>query len=385
MLTIKPKKMQIRNENGQFEDFPAIGGGNGTATQVQADWLQNDITAPDYVKNRTHYSVVTMADEILVTDYLPVVDYNAIIDSITNIKKNSYYHIGVWFITDDSNYPSSWDISYVYTEPYIDMDMELGVVIKREKYSLLMLYDEYVELSGCKWVLTCADGDVKQVKVKINEVVEIVHKLDKKYLDLSNLSLGVHTDGLIYVMVDNQPVGTGLSLSQGEIESDVVGVVDENNTITISGELPKGTYSLKYLNYDGSMTEIGELTVGEEKAPNTTLTWSVGTKLDSSTGAESASSQYSASNYIEIIDGFEYTLKRTTAGYDSKVCYYDENKNFISCSDESFVSITNGDLEKTIPLIAGAKYFRFRAYASGFASDSPAYSSLMSTTIIATK
>lgn len=40
------------------------------------------------------------------------------------------------------------------------------------------------------------------------------------------------------------------------------GDVDSNNTITIFGELEKGTYTLKYEKEDGSVTEIGSLVLG---------------------------------------------------------------------------------------------------------------------------
>lgn len=34
-------------------------------------------------------------------------------------------------------------------------------------------------------------------------------------MDKANISLGINTDGLIYIFVDGKPVGTGLSISGG--------------------------------------------------------------------------------------------------------------------------------------------------------------------------
>lgn len=43
----------------------------------------------------------------------------------------------------------------------------------------------------------------------------------------------------------------------------VFGTVDENNIITIAGDLADGTYTLQYENEDGTTTKIGIITIGE--------------------------------------------------------------------------------------------------------------------------
>ena len=47
-------------------------------------------------------------------------------------------------------------------------------------------------------------------------------------------------------------------------ENGVIGAVDANNNIIVSGNLADGTYTLKYENADGTTTEIGTITVGDE-------------------------------------------------------------------------------------------------------------------------
>ena len=183
----------------------------------------------------------------------------------------------------------------------------------------------------------------------------------------------------------------------------VFGTIDDDNTVTVTSTLADGTYTLKYENADGTTTEIGTIIVGtgtgegsggddtggsETTAPNTTLTWAIGTKIDSSSGVESPSSSYAASNPIEIIDGYTYTLNRTSFKYDSKVCYYDDNNNFLSTSASSFINTDDNLTSAVIPLIDGAKYFRLRVYfggSGGFADGTVGHTSLMSTTITATK
>lgn len=48
----------------------------------------------------------------------------------------------------------------------------------------------------------------------------------------------------------------------------VVGYVDENNNIILSGNLADGTYTLKYENEDGTYTDIGTIEVDESVEPD---------------------------------------------------------------------------------------------------------------------
>jgi hypothetical protein len=74
----------------------------------------------------------------------------------------------------------------------------------------------------------------------------------------SQLSLGIASDGLIYLFVNGSPVGTGIPQSTGE-SGDVFGYVDENNTIVLNGDLADGTYTLKYEMENGTVVDIGNM------------------------------------------------------------------------------------------------------------------------------
>ncbi|MBO5837263.1 MAG: hypothetical protein J6Q92_05150 [Oscillospiraceae bacterium] len=74
----------------------------------------------------------------------------------------------------------------------------------------------------------------------------------------SQLSLGIASDGLIYLFVNGSPVGTGIPQSTG-VEGDVFGYVDENNTIVLNGDLADGTYTLKYEMENGTVVNIGDM------------------------------------------------------------------------------------------------------------------------------
>lgn len=98
----------------------------------------------------------------------------------------------------------------------------------------------------------------------------VINKISKAQLggredDISNsmnnnLSLGVHSDGGIYLFVNGEPVGFGIFISNVEINvSD--GYITDDNTIILSDNIPSGTYSVKYENEDDSYTVIGNFEI----------------------------------------------------------------------------------------------------------------------------
>lgn len=104
------------------------------------------------------------------------------------------------------------------------------------------------------------------------------------------LSLGVHTDGLIYIFKDGEPIGNGIEM--GAI-GDIVGNVDSDNIITLSGNLSEGVYTLKYEGADGSVTEIGTLTLSNEVEPTYT------NLIPKSTVSPSSTEIYNGKGYKE--------------------------------------------------------------------------------------
>ena len=78
----------------------------------------------------------------------------------------------------------------------------------------------------------------------------------------NSISLGIHTDGAVYVFIDGNPVGTGIFALEGYFGS-TEGYVDENNNIILADNLDNGTYTLKYENEDGTYTTIGNFNIFE--------------------------------------------------------------------------------------------------------------------------
>ena len=96
------------------------------------------------------------------------------------------------------------------------------------------------------------------------------------------------------------------------------------------------------------------------------VVWTKGIKIDKTTGAESSSNAYEASNYIEVDSTKTYTIELTDTTNATKadanvfVCYYDANRTFLSCSSNYVINQTT--YSNTIPLVLNAKYIRLRGY-----------------------
>ena len=108
----------------------------------------------------------------------------------------------------------------------------------------------------------------------------------------SVLSLGIHTDGLVYLFVSGQPVGNGIELSA---TGDVIGYVDENNNIVVRGNLAEGTYSVKYEMDDGTTVDIGDLVV------DNSVYYSVATNLTQCTNSNTATKVIGGQSYSTTI------------------------------------------------------------------------------------
>lgn len=124
-----------------------------------------------------------------------------------------------------------------------------------------------------------------------------------------SLTLGVHTNGLIYLFKNGEPQGVGLEIKAEEVEGgDVVGYIDENNNIVLKGNLTEGTYTAKYEMADGTTIEIGQLV----------FSYSVTSTLTNCSSNNSATSVANGGSYkatISANSGYELsTLTATMEG-----------------------------------------------------------------------
>lgn len=128
-------------------------------------------------------------------------------------------------------------------------------------------------------------------------------------LSKDSLSLGIASDGLIYLFVDGNPVGTGIPM--GNI-GDVYGYIDENNHIALSGNMPDGTYTASFEEEDGTIVAlVGQL------VKDTNVYYSVTNTLTNCTSNNSAKTVVEGGSYSATITangGYEMSSIKVTMG-----------------------------------------------------------------------
>ena len=123
-------------------------------------------------------------------------------------------------------------------------------------------------------------------------------------IDPARISLGIASDGLIYIFVNGVPVGTGIPQGQS---GDVFGYVDENNTIVLNGNLADGTYSLKYEMENGTVVNIGNMVL------DSNVYYSVTSTLTNCTNSNGTKTVVEGGSYAATITANSgYELKSVT-------------------------------------------------------------------------
>lgn len=145
-------------------------------------------------------------------------------------------------------------------------------------------------------------------------------------------------------------------------ENGVIGVVDENNNIIVSGNLADGTYTLKYENEDGTYTEVGTLEIGAVPEPETVINiistsidtdlqtvyngkgWKEGKRWSASGNKETSGTNCLLTGLIPIGDnGDIFRSKDVSFEYDGtnsggQIAFWDESGTALTTS---FQAITN--------------------------------------------
>ena len=257
------------------------------------------------------------------------------------------------------------------------------------------------EESGTPYVLT--DSDKSEIASLASSLITIPSEyvtedeLNKKgYLtqhqdisgkvDKSKISLGIYTDGLIYLFVDGNPVGSGIEQAAS---GDVVGYVDSEKNIILSGSLADGTYTLKYEKEDGTSINIGELNLTStpsytNQIPISTaadgsiyngIGYKTNTRLSMSSGNDSTKAGSETTGFIPLTSGDVIRIKGITFDVSTDeanqhyMILYDSNKSKIAVSTLGWFFTTKGEdegngvskcnyLDGMLTTAEGTAYFR---------------------------
>lgn len=207
----------------------------------------------------------------------------------------------------------------------------------------------------------------------LNHIEDGIAALDQdlsSYPKTNELSLGVHTDGMIYLFKNGQPIGSGVI--QSTQSGDVIGYVDSENNIVLSGKLADGAYTLKYEMKDGSKIDVGRIDLSNKPAYTNQIPlsinsdgtpfnggqgWKTGYRISKSSGGEAAATNYECTGFIPVtkestirIKGIDITNTdeyAVVSGYDKNFTKLDTGNGvtigaMIESTDDNGVSTFKG-------------------------------------------
>ena len=163
-----------------------------------------------------------------------------------------------------------------------------------------------------------------------SDIRNTIDTLMREKVDKTSITLGTHTDGLVYLFVNGAPQGNGLNIKASVIAGDVFGYVDDNNVIVLDGSLADGTYTIKYKMEDGSTVDIGDLVLTDEP---TMINWveelgiTTGYRVSVTSGIIKEESTQNVTGFIPVKQGDILRIKNIQLPDDNSafICF-DSNK-----------------------------------------------------------
>lgn len=149
----------------------------------RGNWEQNDDTADDYIKNRTHWSEgIKEIETVLVNNLTADVYYD-----------NNPYRCN--FVPGQS-YDVTWN-GTLYKNVICRFEGGYNVLGGTNGYPF------YIDDDGGNDLYVDGDDGNWTVSISIREIKEIIHKLDKKFIDMPDLPNNLVTEDNIYGILEN--------------------------------------------------------------------------------------------------------------------------------------------------------------------------------------
>lgn len=148
----------------------------------------------------------------------------------------------------------------------------------------------------------------------------------------------------------------------------VWGQVDEDNVITLTGELAAGVYTLVYEDAEGNRNQIGTLDFSQDGAM--AIPWLEGYSCGGSSGTvNEVNAEYMTTEKIPLEDGYEYTLSigQNNGSWSLFVYYYTEDNAALGRNEAESFQAGTAHTGKSVVLSpkAGAVDFKLQSYCGG--------------------
>ena len=149
------------------------GGSSGGGGGVQPDWNQNDPTAADYVKGRTHYAYTELVEEVPETSFTTVEDngeYSAFVDVVASVADGDACAV----VYDGTAYKcTAWVFGNVHALGNGGLLSGAGIADTGEPFCII---------SAAGIVLIVNDTEVATHTIAIFKEQETIHTIDPKFL-----------------------------------------------------------------------------------------------------------------------------------------------------------------------------------------------------------
>jgi hypothetical protein len=171
-VSVKQDKLVSGTNIKTINSESLLGSGDLVITQEQADWNQNDNTAVDYVKNRTHYVETSTFENVSFDMRVGAVWFQEdIITTCSGTLDGNSVTIFSWRSHDDYYYNST------------PQEFEYPIIIKKSGTSMIVNGVEVPDVFDSQNTVIKSSVNVGDIPVEVG-----VHKLDGKYLDLKTIN-----------------------------------------------------------------------------------------------------------------------------------------------------------------------------------------------------
>ena len=339
-------------ESGEFDGESGVYVGSGTpptGTNVQVDPnTEGEFIVPEVLQTTGSSTVDTMSQKAI-TDAIGAIKVPT---KLADLSEDTTHRV----VTDAEK--STWNAKSNFSGNYNDLTNKPTIPTVPTKISAFENDKNYLtsftesDPTVPAWAKASSKPSYSKSEVGLSNVDNV-----KQYSESNpppypvtsvggktgavDLSLGIASDGLIYLFVNGVPVGDGIQ--QGQI-SDVHGYIDENNHIVLEGVKKDGSYTYDFVTEDGSTIHGGAFVY------DTTVYHSVTGNLTNCTISNNTKTVAEGSSYYAEITANE--------GY--------ELKSIVVTMGGSPVSVTNGVIN--IASVTGAIVYDAVAEVAG-----PAY------------
>lgn len=203
----------IPNTIARVSDIPA---------QVQADWNQNDESAPDYIKNRICYSEISNVVLFENTVEFTIHQMNASVGTVELSNPFQFEEGKQYTVTKDG-------VEYVLTAQIVGETIPFPIIF----------YGNFGELENGSWMIgieegqigiqECAETQLVSTTLKIVGAKETVSKIDEKFIPFEEQN--------VYDIYGPQPINSGNVQQFPGVKSncfyDDINIVNSNNKIVL--------------------------------------------------------------------------------------------------------------------------------------------------------